>query len=114
MLSGLPCQRFSFHGYLDKNPARRKKQIVQLQKTSKIETATQIFIEAPYRNDHTLADLIATLDDNTILCVAWDLTSDSQGVISQPIGQWKEGELPSLKKHAAIFLFVDGAAMCIH
>jgi 16S rRNA (cytidine1402-2'-O)-methyltransferase len=104
MLSGLPGQRFCFHGYLDKEPKKRELEIKELQRLSKIRRATQIFIEAPYRNRHLLESLIKILNDETHLCVAWDLTLPTQGVVSQTIERWKKSPLPNLEKKAAIFL----------
>lgn len=102
MLSGLPAQQFTFNGYIDKAPEDRQKTILQLEKKAAI--ATQIFIETPYRNQHTLQALIDTLADTTLLCVAWDLTLPTQGILSQPIAIWKKSPLPNLEKKAAIFL----------
>lgn len=104
MLSGLPGQRFAFHGYLDKTPEERKRQVSKLEAASKKENMTQIFIETPYRNAHALETLLATLADTTELCVAWDLTLPTQGVLSQPVGLWKKSPLPNLDKKNAIFL----------
>ena len=108
MLSGLPGQHFCFLGYLDKDPTKRESKIKELQKISKAEKATQIFIETPYRNRHTLESLIKILHDETILCVAWELTLPTQGVVSQPIHLWKKSPLPNLEKKNAIFLFNAG------
>lgn len=104
MLSGLPGQQFTFHGYLDKEPSKRQERIKQLEKDTKKNGYTQIFIEAPYRNQHLLESLVNTLTDSTRLCVAWDLTLPSQGILSQPVGIWKKSPLPNLEKKAAIFL----------
>lgn len=104
MLSGLPGQRFCFHGYLDKTPEKRKKEIAKLEAASQKEEMTQIFIETPYRNAHTLETLMGTLADTTELCVAWDLTLPTQGILSQPVSQWKKSPLPNLEKKNAIFL----------
>lgn len=105
MLSGLPGQKFAFQGYLDKVPEKRKKQILQLMQESKSSGMTQICMEAPYRNKHTLEMLVSTLSDQTMLCVAWDLTLSEQGVITQSIEQWKKCTLPNLEKKPALFLF---------
>lgn len=105
MLSGLPAQRFTFNGYLAAEPEKRKKQIVQLEQTSQTEDLTQIFIETPYRNRHMLETLLSALSDKTVLCVAWDLTLSTQGVVCQPISVWKKTPLPNLDKKNAIFLF---------
>ena len=104
MLSGLPGQQFSFMGYLDKEPIGREKEIRDLERDSKAKRSTQIFIEAPYRNRHLLESLVMTLRDTTQLCVAWDLTLPTQGVLSQSIERWKKSPLPNLEKKAAIFL----------
>lgn len=105
MVSGLPGQRFYFAGYLDKEPKNREREIKELQRNSKTDGATQIFIEAPYRNRHLLESLLNVLDDASQLCVAWDLTLPTQGVVSQSVGLWKKSPLPNLEKKAAVFLF---------
>jgi 16S rRNA (cytidine1402-2'-O)-methyltransferase len=105
MLSGLPGQCFSFLGYLDKDPKRRESQIRDLERISKDKKMTQMFIETPYRNQHTLNSLIKVLHENTALCVAWDLTLPTQGVVSQSVQLWKKSPLPNLEKKNAIFLF---------
>lgn len=105
MLSGLPGQKFFFHGYLDKDPHKRKDAIKHLSDQSHKEGTTQIFMEAPYRNSHALETLLQTLPDHADLCVAWDLTLPTQGVMTQTIAQWKKCTLPNLEKKPAIFLF---------
>ena len=105
MLSGLPGQQFAFNGYLPKEPNKRNEELQRLEKRSNAEKMTQIFIEAPYRNKHMLESLLETLNERTRLCVAWDLTLPTQGVLSQTVTQWKKSPLPNLDKRAAIFLF---------
>lgn len=105
MLSGLPGQKFFFHGYLDKEPNKRGNQIKQLVQQSKSEKATQIFMEAPYRNRYALEALLELLPENAWLSVAWDLTLPTQGSATQRISQWKKTTLPNLEKKPAIFLF---------
>lgn len=108
MSSGMPGQRFSFNGYIDKDPQQRSVEIRNLEKRSKVEGSTQIFIEAPYRNKHTLESLMQNLKDTTQLCVAWDLTMPTQGIVSQSVGHWKKSPLPNLDKKCAIFLIYNG------
>lgn len=105
MLSGFSGQSFSFHGYFDKEPKNREEQIKGLELASRKSGTTQIFIEVPYRNKHVLDHLVNTLRDDTWLCVAWDLTMPEQGVLSQPISQWKKSTFPNLEKKPAIYLF---------
>jgi 16S rRNA (cytidine1402-2'-O)-methyltransferase len=105
MASGLPGQRFNFSGYLDKEPVKREAQIRELEKRSKADSSTQIFIETPYRNKHTLESLLKVLNESTELCVGWDLTLPTQGLVSQSVRLWKKSPLPNLDKKTAIFLF---------
>lgn len=105
MQSGLPGQKFFFHGYLPKESDARHKQIKALEKQSATEEATQIFIETPYRNEQMLESLLGILHPETWLCVAWELTTSDQGLLSQPVKLWKKAPLPNLAKKNAIFLF---------
>lgn len=102
MLSGLPSQRFSFHGYLPHHP---EKELAQLEERSRGENATQLFIEAPFRNDPLFKKLLGCLSEGTRLCIAWDLTLPSQGVETHTIAQWKKRTPPQLHKKPAVFLF---------
>ena len=104
MLSGLPGQRFSFLGYLEKDQAKCIQDIKRLEKRAKEDQATQIFIETPYRNKHLLDSLLATLSDSTQLACAVDLTMQTQSVVSQTVAQWKKSTPPNLEKRNAIFL----------
>lgn len=104
MLSGLPGQKFYFHGYLDKDFQNRHREILKMEKHSAKEQCTEIFIETPYRNQALIEQLVSVLSDDTWLCAAWELTMPEQGVLSQTVGQWKKSPLPNLEKKNAIFL----------
>lgn len=104
MLSGLPAQSFAFHGYLEREPEKTAAQIRQLQKRSKEDKATQLFIETPYRNQKLFDCLLQNLMPTTLLCVAWDLTLPSQAVICQSVAEWKKSAPPSIHKKPAVFL----------
>ncbi len=103
MASGMNGQNFAFIGYIPVKPAERIKAIKEIERKSGIENQTQIFIEAPYRNNPLLNDLIKTLNDQTRLCVACDLTLETEYIKSQTVAQWKR-EIPDLNKRPAIFL----------
>jgi 16S rRNA (cytidine1402-2'-O)-methyltransferase len=105
MLSGLPAQRFTFNGYLSSKQEQREAQIKRLESNSTREDLTQVFIETPFRNQYTFESLLKTLKDSTVLCVAWDLTLKSEGVLSQTVAVWKKSPPPSLAKRNVIFLF---------
>ena len=78
--------------------------MIALEKASQSHKVTQIFIETPYRNRQLLEQALEVLHENTLLCVAWDLTLPSQGILSQPVRLWKKSPLPQLDKKNAIFL----------
>jgi 16S rRNA (cytidine1402-2'-O)-methyltransferase len=96
MLSGMPGQSFAFHGYIDRDVKESMKKLTK--------GSTHIFIEAPHRNAKTLEALLSLLPEKSDLCVAWDLTSPNQGVVSQPVSVWKKVPLPKIEKTPAIYL----------
>ncbi len=104
MASGLNGQAFTFHGYLPVKHPERAKKIRDLEQVVKNSRETQIFIEAPYRNDGLLSDIIASCDASTLLCIAADLTMDSEYIRTKSIGDWKKENRPSLHKRPVIFL----------
>ena len=105
-LSGLPSQRFAFHGYLPREMPALQAQLKELEKRSRAESATQLFIEAPYRSAKLLEALLDTLQPTTRLCVAASLTTPEQRVVTQTIAQWKSGKTSlQLAKEPAVFLF---------
>lgn len=103
MASGMNGQNFAFIGYIPVKPAERVKAIKEIEKRSLNEKQTQIFIEAPYRNTQLINDLIHSLNDQTRLCVACDITLGSEYIKTQTVAQWKKG-VPDLNKRPAIFL----------
>ncbi|SFP44466.1 16S rRNA (cytidine1402-2'-O)-methyltransferase [Nitrosomonas cryotolerans] len=104
MASGLNGQRFSFHGYLPVERDVRVKKIIELEQQSIAYDQTQIFIEAPYRNQRLLESLIKTCHDNTDLCIAANLTFVSEYIATKTIKAWRCA-LPEINKIPAIFLF---------
>jgi 16S rRNA (cytidine1402-2'-O)-methyltransferase len=89
MASGLDGQRFAFHGYLPQREPERSKRIVELEKESRQKRQTQLFIEAPYRNEALFSALLSACQPNTLLCVATDLTLTSESVATRRIADWK-------------------------
>jgi 16S rRNA (cytidine1402-2'-O)-methyltransferase len=103
MASGMSGQNFAFNGYLPiKNPEKAQ-QIKMLEKRMQTEGQTQIFIEAPYRNAQLLGDLLQNCDPQTMLCIAVDITLDSEFIRSKPVSFWKTN-LPDIQKRPAIFM----------
>jgi 16S rRNA (cytidine1402-2'-O)-methyltransferase len=103
MASGLNGQAFTFHGYLPIKRPERIKKISELEQVVKRKGETQIFIEAPYRNDGLLSDLLDTCNPSLLLTVAADITLDSELIKTRTIRDWKKN-VPSLHKRPAIFL----------
>jgi 16S rRNA (cytidine1402-2'-O)-methyltransferase len=105
MLSGLSGQRFMFLGYLDRDDKAKRKQIQDYERMSKNQKMTMIFMETPYRNKAMLDTLLETLQPETLLSVAWELTLPDQGVLTQTVTQWKKSPLPNIDKKNCLFLF---------
>ncbi|MDB4738139.1 SAM-dependent methyltransferase [Flavobacteriaceae bacterium] len=103
MGSGLNGQNFAFNGYLPIDKAKRQKEIKKLEKKSFDFNQSQLFIETPYRNDQMLQDLLKSLDRNTEVCVACDLTLPTQFIKTLSVKEWKKLNL-TFHKRPAIFI----------
>jgi 16S rRNA (cytidine1402-2'-O)-methyltransferase len=105
MLSGLNSQSFNFHGYLPQNAPRLIERLSELQEESYVRGVTQIFIEAPYRNEALWKVLLENLDPKTQLSVAVDLMMPTQEVYTKTVQNWNETPPINLRKRPAVFLF---------
>jgi len=103
MSSGLNGQNFAFNGYLPIEKSARKAQIKRLEKLSHDTQQSQIFIETPYRNDKLLADLLQLLAGNTLLCVAVDISLQTEYIKTMTVDRWKKHKT-SFHKRPAIFI----------
>lgn len=103
MASGLNGQSFAFVGYLPIKKHERIKRIKELERKSQTENQTQLFIETPYRNNHLLEDILANCNSETKLCIATDITLESEFIKTKPVKEWKKG-LPDIHKRPSIFL----------
>ena len=106
MASGLEGQRFAFCGYLPRENLPRRQRIQELEKRSAREDETEIFIETPYRADALLDALLESLSAQTRLCIAADLTLESETVGTRTVGEWRKGRKP-IGKRPAVFLFLS-------
>ncbi|WP_209399945.1 SAM-dependent methyltransferase [Pseudozobellia sp. WGM2] len=104
MASGMNGQSFAFNGYLPIDGPERKGAIKRLEKTSRDQNQSQLFIETPYRNDKLFTELIKTLNPTTRLCVACDITLPSEYILTKTIADWKRTKVESLHKRPAIFI----------
>tara|TARA_Y100000385_G_scaffold27318_1_gene25861 strand:+ start:19 stop:726 length:708 start_codon:yes stop_codon:yes gene_type:complete len=103
MSSGMNGQNFAFNGYLPIEKVERKSKMKQLEKRSFDENQSQLFIETPYRNNSVLEDLYKTLNSDTKICVACDLTLPTEYIKTQTAKQWKHSKL-DFHKRPAIFI----------
>jgi len=112
MASGLNGQFFQFNGYLPVEAAERSKKLKELEESSRRHRETQIWIETPYRNSAMLQSCLSSLSPQTRLCVAIDLTLNSEWVWTGSIESWRKRftkpEVLSdlIKNRPAIFLML--------
>ncbi len=103
MASGMNGQNFAFNGYLPIDAADRKKAIKKMEKTSGTLQQSQIFIETPYRNDKLLSEMLHSLSDQTLLCVATDITLSTEFIATKSVADWKKTSV-DLHKRPSIFI----------
>jgi 16S rRNA (cytidine1402-2'-O)-methyltransferase len=102
MASGFNGQQFTFRGYLPHDKPIRKRVFQAMQKDIR-DGITQIFMETPYRNGKLIEELVANLHPETKLCIAVDITLDTEKIKTQTVAQWRL-DVPELHKRPAIFL----------
>lgn len=104
MASGQNGQSFAFNGYLPIKPVERAKALRNFERRALTEGQSQIFIEAPYRNEKLLGDMLATLSGTTRVTVAVDITSPTQIIRTLSVEQWRKTPLPDMHKRPTIFI----------
>jgi len=105
MASGLDGQRFAFWGYLPREKAARETKLRELERRSREDGATQIFIETPYRNDAMMSSLLRACAPATRVCVASDLSSPQESILTQSIAAWR-ARPPSIGKRPTVFMLL--------
>ncbi len=103
MASGFNGQSFTFHGYLPIDGNKRKQMLIQLEGESRRHDRTQLFMEAPHRNNDLLKAVLETCSDKTWLSVATDITLPTEEIKTATIEEWKSGKLPDIHKRPTIF-----------
>lgn len=103
MGSGFNGQSFAFNGYLPIHQPQRGAKLKEMERRIVKERQTQIFIETPYRNNRLIAELVANLPGDRLLCVASDLTGEKERIKTLPLSRWKKEPL-DFDKIPAIFL----------
>ncbi|NOY37393.1 MAG: SAM-dependent methyltransferase [Chlorobi bacterium] len=103
MASGMNGQHFTFHGYLPRDPAQRRRKLRMLEQECNVSGNSQVFMETPYRNLALLKDILQTCHKDTWLCIAAGLTTDYEFIDTRQTGLW-ERKLPDIHKIPAIFI----------
>lgn len=105
--SGFNGQNFIFHGYLPVEKRQRIASIRKLELKAMQDNQTQIFIETPYRNRQMIQSVVQNCKASTRFCVAGDLTTGDQRIISKSITEWKTVDFDFHRK-PAVFLIYRG------
>lgn len=103
MASGLNGQNFAFHGYLAIEKSKREKELRFLESLIFRTGQTQIFIETPYRNNQLLASILTVCNPDLKLCVATNITTREEKIVTLSISKWRKEEI-DLHKQPTIFL----------
>lgn len=100
--SGLNGQNFTFNGYLPVRPADRAAKLRDLEKKSR-DNCAQIFMETPYRNQRMLESILSVCSNETMLCIATDITLPDENIRTMTVGDWKRN-IPSINDRMAVFI----------
>lgn len=103
MASGMNGQGFSFSGYLPIDKALRAKRLKQLEQDAVTRNQTQLFMEAPYRNNQLLAEVLNHCNPGTRLCIACHISSAEGFIRTRSVADWKK-QVPDLHKKPVIFI----------
>ncbi len=103
MASGMNGQNFAFNGYIPIDKSEKKTALKNLEKLSQDKNQSQIFIETPYRNNKMLEDILQALNPATHLCVAADITLETEYIKTMRVADWKKAVL-DLHNKPAIFI----------
>ncbi|MDZ4752164.1 MAG: SAM-dependent methyltransferase [Flavobacteriales bacterium] len=103
MGSGLNGESFAFTGYVPRESSDRIKRLRQLESLALQQKQTQLFMDAPYRNNQLFTDILDNLRPNTKVCVAADLGTTEELIKTKRVSEWKVAMPPSLHKRPVMF-----------
>jgi 16S rRNA (cytidine1402-2'-O)-methyltransferase len=103
MAAGMNGQNFAFAGYLPVKEQQRCQRIKFLEKRSKHENQTQVFIETPYRNMQLFKSFVSICNPSTKLCIAANITLADEFIKTMTIAEWEKYE-PDINKKPCIFI----------
>jgi len=101
---------YVLNGYLPQASAERDARIRELEERSRRLDQTEVFIEAPYRNDQLFKAVTANCKPETILSLATDLTSATEEIRTKNVGEWQQSPTPQLHKRPTVFLLLADKA----
>jgi 16S rRNA (cytidine1402-2'-O)-methyltransferase len=107
MASGMNGQNFTFHGYLPVKEPERGRKITDIERIAQQSGGTQIFIETPYRNNKLIDEIVRRCHSSSRLCVAMDIGTDQELIVSKPIPQWKTAPVDCDKRPAIFLLYKE-------
>lgn len=102
MASGFNGQQFTFNGYLPRERSERSRKIRQLEQLA-LSGVTQIFMDAPYRNNQVLDDVLQHCRMDTKLCIASNITCDNERINTKTVTEWSIRK-PDLNKIPVMFV----------
>ena len=103
MASGFNGQNFAFHGYLPIDKKKQQNSLKALEKQAINNKQTQIFMEAPFRNNKLINNILTSLSSSTKLCIASEIATNEEFIKTKSIEEWKK-ETPDLNKKNTVFL----------
>ena len=107
MASGMNGQSFEFNGYLPIEHKQRNQSITKFENKAFREEQAQLFIETPYRSEALFKDFLKTLDPNTRLCVACELSLNTEYILTLSVKDWKKVK-PQLNRRPCVFI-IEGS-----
>jgi 16S rRNA (cytidine1402-2'-O)-methyltransferase len=100
--SGLNGQNFCFNGYLPVKPVERASKLKEIERRA-VEGFAQIFMETPYRNQKMMETIMSVCGNDTMLCIAADITLHTESIKTMKISEWKK-KIPDLKERLVVFV----------
>lgn len=103
MASGFNGQNFQFHGYLPKDKSALHSKLKSIEIDSRKNKTSHLFIETPYRNNQMLEEIISACSPVTMLCIAADITTETEEIYTASLTHWKKNKR-DFHKRPALFL----------
>ena len=104
--SGLPTERFLFHGFLPSKAGERRTTLEKLREGTD-ERLTVVFYEAPHRIVETLGDLAAVWGEHTRVVMARELTKLHEEFLRGTVAEVREALTERDRVRGEIVLLLD-------